>query len=61
MAKVTTKYGEMDEKALEKFEYPDTHGAHIVEYYLNKELVHRSAVTRLTGVQATGEAQKFGT
>lgn len=54
--KVNTKYGEMDETMLEKIVHPT---AGVVEYYYNKELVHRSAVIQLTGVAAIAEAQKF--
>ena len=50
--KVMTIYGEMDEKDLVKFEYPFLEeGARVTEYYLNKELVHRSAVVGLTGLE----------
>jgi len=57
MAGINTKYGEMDEKNLVKFEYPDRSGATVIEYYLDKELVHRSASVQLKGVQATGIAK----
>lgn len=60
MAKVNTKYGEMDEKDLVKFEFPDTSGAQVTEYYLNKELVHRSVAVKLSGVAAEIEQAKLG-
>ena len=60
MAKVMTTHGEMDERDLVKFEYPDSSGAWIVEYYVDKVLVHRSVTVQLTGVQAVGEAADLG-
>jgi len=57
--KVNTKYGEIDEQELVKVETVDG-GAHVVEYYRNNELVHRSAVTQLTGVEGVAEAKGFG-
>jgi len=58
--RVTTIYGEMDEKDLVKFEYPDTSGAEVSEYYWNKTLVHRSVTVQLRGVAASAAMQSFG-
>lgn len=61
---ITTIYGEMDEALLEKKTgVVENHNEHTewVEYWLGKELVHRSAHVALKKpVFAFGEAAKLG-
>ena len=55
MATVTTTKGDMDESLLEK-----RTGWGWVEYWLDGELVHRSASVSLSGVFGLGTAADFG-
>jgi hypothetical protein len=61
MATVNTIYGEMDTSKLAKFEYYDPRTrSWITDYYTldeKKELVHRSSVVGLEGVQAQATAK----
>lgn len=54
MAQVTTSKGEIEERDLEKKEGPGW-----VEYWLDGELVHRSAVIELSGEKAGTELGQF--
>jgi hypothetical protein len=60
---VNTTYGEMDENLLEKKEggfEDDNEKTTWVEYWLDNELVHRSAhVTLKAPLEAVGEIQEF--
>ena len=63
MALVTTIYGEMDESALEKRTgaVDDANeNTDWVEYWLNGELVHRSAHVRLKQAAGFGEIANIG-
>jgi hypothetical protein len=65
--KIDTKYGPLDEEHLTKVER-EVGGQHVTSYYIlvgqdkepgrtDQELVHRSAVIGLTGLQAAGIAK----
>jgi len=53
--KIATKYGEMDDADLVK----RASDGNTIEYYLDKELVHRSVVVQLKGVAAVSAMQGF--
>lgn len=57
MATITTIYGALPESLLQKKEVDLGDGSVAVEYYYRDELVHRSAVIRLAGLQASGIAK----
>ena len=56
MAKINTIYGELDEEQLSKVESKQNDFL-VTEYYLAKELVHRSVAIQLAGTQATAIAK----
>lgn len=55
---IPTTHGDIAESRLTK-QVHAVNGGQCIEYYLGEELVHRSVVTHLSGVDATAVAQEI--